>query len=54
MKSRRQVANELIADLAHARRKMKSGLDIQLVTPECFNRGARPDSAWIPAKSMRE
>jgi hypothetical protein len=24
------------------------------VTPECFNRGSSPNSAWIPAKSMRE
>ena len=24
------------------------------VTPECFNRGASPRFAWIPAKNMRE
>jgi hypothetical protein len=26
----------------------------QVVTPECFNRGASPKFAWIPAKSVRE
>jgi hypothetical protein len=24
------------------------------VTPECFHRGSSPNSAWIPAKNMRE
>jgi hypothetical protein len=27
---------------------------VEWVTPECFNRGASPKFAWIPAKNMRE
>ena len=29
-------------------------ISLKTVTPECFNRGSSPNSAWIPAKSMRE
>src|SRR5688572_1574913 len=39
---------------SRARSKIAAEVTPQDRHPECFNRGSSPNSAWIPATSMRE